>query len=86
MLMVRRWSLWRLKHAGSLCPVVHKQASFVIYAALFCPWPETLRTPKTEDRMPAHPRKMKLQKRVGSEDGPWVQEFPEPTAVGSGIP
>jgi hypothetical protein len=29
---------------------------------------ETPRTPKTEDRMPAQPQKMKLQKRVGSED------------------
>ena len=30
--------------------------------------PETPRTPKTEDRLPAKPLKMKLQKRVGSED------------------
>ena len=34
---------------------------------------ETPRTPKTEDRMPAQARKMKLQKRVGSED------YSEPT-------
>ena len=43
--------------------------------------------------MPAQPPKMKLQKRVGSEDGrlrthigwgAWVPGFPEPTGVGSG--
>ena len=43
--------------------------------------------------MPAQPRKMKLQKSVGSEDGRthigrrvWVPETPEPTGVGSGNP
>ena len=48
---------------------------------------ETPRTPKTEDRMPAQPQKMKFQKRVGSEDCPEATRcgcvgsatWPEPT-------
>ena len=59
-------------HPGTLALSIQTWASHCSAFQFGCPANccgyETPRTPKTEDRMPAQPPKMKLQKRVGSED------------------
>ena len=57
-------NLWRLPPEAMLPPFTSTRTRTRTRTRVS----ETPRTPKTEDRLPAQTWKMKLQKRVGSED------------------